>query len=127
MYHLLKTDFELKVSSTSPLQSKDMSTLFKDPTDILNRWIEHFTDLFYNPSVVNNEVINNLYQNNIILEMANIPTKEVLKALKHVNTGKNPDFDGIYVELLLHGGDKVHDLIYNLICNVWNGASVPQG
>ena len=51
---------------------------------------------------------------------------EVQKCLKSINTGKAPGSDGIYVESLLHSGDKVFDQLYKLICDVWNGSPVPQ-
>jgi len=52
MYALMKQAFGPRHSSISPLLSKDKSTLFKNPTEILDRWTEHFSELFYNPSVV---------------------------------------------------------------------------
>ena len=93
----------------------------------MKRWTEHFTDLFYNPSVINENVINNLPQKDIILEMMDHPSiEEIQKTIKQINTGKAPGFDGIPIEVLLHGGDKLAAEVHRLISDVWLGAPVPQ-
>ena len=42
MYGLLNQVFGPTSSSVVPLKSKDNTTLFKDPTQIMNRWQETF-------------------------------------------------------------------------------------
>ena len=51
------------------LKSKDGFSLFKDHDGIMKDWTEHFTDLFYTPSIINENIINNLFQKDIILGM----------------------------------------------------------
>ena len=126
MYAFIKQAFGPRQSAVSPLLSKDQSTLCKNnPTEILDRWTEHFSDLFYNPSVVDNDVINNLVQKDIRHEMS-ANQDEVQKCLKAINTGKAPGFDGIHIESLLYSGEKVFDHMYQIICDVWNRNPVPQ-
>ena len=104
-FKLSKKAFGPKSSSVSPLFSKDKSTLYKDSSDILKRWTEHFSELFYNPSVVNKEVIENLHQNDIILEMSVPPSREeIFKAISEVNTGKTPGFDGVLCRCIITWG-----------------------
>jgi hypothetical protein len=127
LYHLIREAFGPQSSSLVPLKSKDGSLIYKDPEGIMKRWTEHFTDLFYNPSVINENVINNLPQKDIILEMMDHPSiEEIQKTIKQINTGKAPGFDGIPIEVLLHGGDKLAAEVHRLISDVWLGAPVPQ-
>lgn len=55
-----------KSSSVAPLKSKDGTVILKDSVDVRNRWIQHFTVLLHNLSVINDDVINNLHQLDII-------------------------------------------------------------
>jgi len=88
-------------SSITPLKSLDGKSLAKNPTDIMSRWTEHFGKLFFNPSEVDDDVINSLPQLDFILDMDKLPTfSEVEDAIRQVNTGKAPGLDGIAVELL---------------------------
>ena len=97
---MLRQAYGPKSSSISPLPSKDGTILLKDSTSIQDRWTEHFSDLFFNPSIVDNNVIQNLPQYTILNDMAIPPTKvEVVKAIKKINTGKAPGLDGLYVDV----------------------------
>ncbi|CAI9715965.1 Hypothetical predicted protein [Octopus vulgaris] len=60
VYHLIGQVFGPRSSFVVPLKSKDSCFLFKDHEGIMKRWTEHFTDLFYNPSVIDENVISNL-------------------------------------------------------------------
>ena len=122
LYHMLRQAYGPKSSCISPLFSKDGDNLLKDSTSIQDRWIEHLSDLFFNPSTVDYTVLQNLSQNVILNDMALLPTKtEVVKAIRKINTGKAPGLDGLYVDVLLHGGDSIHTQIHNLISAVWDG------
>ena len=115
------------MSSVVPMKSKDGSELIKDAEGIMLRWTEHFRDLFHNPSTIDVTVINGLPQHDIIGEMMNPPTLDEIKsAIKEVNTGKAPGLDGIPIELLRHGGEKITAEIHKLILGVWAGNPVPK-
>ena len=125
LYHLIKQVFGPQSSVVVPMRSKDGTKLFKDPNSIMERWTEHFTDLFYNPSNVNEEIINNLDQMDIIPEMMELPSlDEIRKTISEINTGKAPVC--IPVEILVHGGETIVAEVYEMICDVWKGAPVPQ-
>lgn len=127
MYDLLKQVFGPRQSSVTPLMSKDGSTLIKGTKGILNRWTEHFRDLFHNPSSIDENVIERLPQSCVIEQMDITPVRdEVVIALKQINTAKSPGIDGIPAEVLQQGGDVVTDSVTALIVNVWNGSPVPQ-
>lgn len=126
-YSLLNQAFGPKSSNVSPLKSLDGNSVIKDSTGIMNRWKEHFGKLFFNPSVVDEQVINSLPQETIINILDADPTiQEVSDALSQVNKGKAPGLDGITVELLLAGGDKVVRAIHHFIMKSWHGQPIPQ-
>ena len=56
------------------MKSTDGSVLIKDAEGILASWTEHFKDLFFNSSEVDEAVNNGLPQSEIIAEMMANPT-----------------------------------------------------
>ena len=93
----------------------------------MKRCTEHFSDLFFNPSKVDFEAIDIIPQSEYHQSLMRDPSLDDIKAcLKQLNTGKAPGFDGIPVELLIHGGDNLHVAIHSLILRVWHGEPVPQ-
>ena len=127
LYSTIRQVFGPQPSSMIPLKSKDGHVLIKDAEGIMTRWTEHFTDLFDNPSVIDESVINGLPQKDIIVEMMTDPTiDDIRSTIKEVNIGKAPGFDGIPVELLRFGGDNVATAVHVLILSVWHGDPVPQ-
>ena len=126
-YSLLREVFGPPTSPVAPLKSKDKTVIIKDPVSILQRWQEHFTDLFDNPSVVDENVIESLPQCDIILRMDRLPTLDEVKlAIKQINSGKAPGLDGLPVELLKVGSEKVTKAILDLITKSWTGTPIPQ-
>ena len=100
-YSLMRTVFGPLTSSIAPLRSKDNITLIKEPEKILQRWQQHFTDLFNNPSVVSADVLQSLPQQETKYEMDHLPTfTEFEMAIKQINSGRAPGLDGLPVELL---------------------------
>ena len=62
MYDLLTVVFGPTRSRITSLKTKDGSISISDPAELMGRWTEHYTDLFTNPSRLNENVINNLPQ-----------------------------------------------------------------
>ena len=126
-YSLLRQAFGSKASSITPLLSKDGTTVLKSPEDIMGRWFEHFRDLFFNPSAVDDAAVESIPQNEYYPELDIEPSlAEVIECIKHINTGKAPGLDGIPVELLIHGGLNLHKAVHSLILCVWNGDPAAQ-
>ena len=125
LYSLLRQVFGPKSSPVAPLLSKDKSTIIKDPDKILKRWKEHFADLFFNPSVIDENVINSLPQLDTLFHMDQLPSvEEVVAAMKKIKTGKAPVC--IPIELLQNGGDNVVNVLHKMIEKCWLGSPVPQ-
>lgn len=79
LYQLIKQAFEPKSSSVSPLKFKDGAVIVKDFDDIKNKWIQHYTELFHNSSLVICDIINNLLQLDIINKMLALRTLEEIR------------------------------------------------
>ena len=127
LYGLLRQVFGPPSSSVVPVKSKDGSTIIKDSSGIMKRWKEHFGDLFYNPSVVDNTAVESIPQRDLIVELDAVPTREESDlSIKQINAGKAPGLDGIPVELLQKGGEKVKSIVYLLIRKSWEGIPIPQ-
>lgn len=126
-YSLLRQAYGPKSSSTTPLKAKDGITVLKSPEDIMGRWTEHFQDLFFNPSVVDDDAVDSIPQRELYPELDMEPSLgEVVACIKQINTGKSPGLDGIPVELLVHGGLNIHKAVYSLIICAWRAEPVAQ-
>ena len=126
-YKLLSVVFGPRASSSVPLVSKDGNHILKDADGIMKRWTEHFGELFFNPSTIDTAIVNGISQRDVFHEMMDLPDmSEVHSAMQQVNTGKAPGLDGIPMEVLLCGGEKIEVEIHRLIVEVWTGGSVPQ-
>jgi len=126
-YSLLHQAFGPKSSSVTPLLAKDGTTKLKTPDDIMCRWHEHFRDLFFNPSEVDDAAVDSIPQRDPLIELDVEPTLiEVIACIKQVNTGKAPGLDGLPVKLLLHGGMNVHKAVFNLILAAWSNDPIAQ-
>ena len=53
--------FGLLTSFIIPLRSLDNTIIIKEPEKILQQWQQHFTNLSYNPSVINADVLESLF------------------------------------------------------------------
>ena len=127
LYSFLPEAFGPQSSPVVPLKSKDDQTTIKDPVRLTQRWNEHFPNLFFNPSVVNDSIIKNLPLWDTPHQMDRLPTRnEVDLAIKQINTGKAPGFDGIPVELLRNRGGNIVSAIHNFITDSRNGTPIPQ-
>ena len=127
LYRTITQAFGPQSSTMAPLKSNDGSSLIKDAEGIMVQWTQHYTDLFDNPSTVDEAVINGLPQEDILVEMMTDPDADEIKStIKAVNTGKAPGLDGIPVELLRYRGDNLAIVIHTIILAVWHGEPVPQ-
>ena len=96
LYGLLRQVFGPPSASVVPVKSKDGSTIIKDFFDgIMGRWKKHFTDLFFNPSVIDEAAVDSIPQRNLIEELDAVPTREETdQSIKQINASKAPGLDG---------------------------------
>ena len=125
LYTLLRQVFGPKSSPVAPLLSRDKSTLIKDPDKIMDRWREHLADLFFNPSVIDENIINSLPQLDTLQHMDQLPSVvEVVTAMMKIKAGKAPVC--IPIELLQNGGECIAVALHKLIVKCWLGSPLPQ-
>lgn len=127
LHSLLREVHGPRPASVSPLKSADGSSTIKDPKGILDRWREHFEELLNRPSVVNENFMDTVEQNDIKWAMNVTPTlEEVNVAIDKLKLGKSPGRDGIVAEMLRFGGVHVRKVVWEIICNFWGCESVHQ-
>ena len=91
----------------------------------MDRWREHFADLFFNPSVIDENIINSLPQLDTLHHMDQLPSVvEVVTAIKKIKAGKAPVC--IPKELLQNGGECIAIALHKLIRKCWLGSPLPQ-
>ena len=107
------------------LRSKDGSKLLCKPSEIRDRWREHYEDLLNRPSNVDFSYLDQLDQYPIKDVLDNTPSvDDVTKAVNQMNSGKAPGLDGISAELLKSGGPRLIELLHEVYVSAWaEGAS----
>ena len=112
--------------SFSPLKSADGNTILREPNEIRERWREHYSELLNRNPIVVEEILDLLEQAPVKVNLDLTPTlTEILKALNKLANGKAPGMDGIAVEILKHGGERMHEMLLQLISFVWS-TEAPQ-
>lgn len=126
-YSLIRQAYGPRSSLITPMKTKDGSAILTTAHEVRDRWMEHFRELFFNPSTVNFAAVDSIPQRELQVILDEEPTfHEVVTCIKQINTGKAPGWDGIPVELLVSGGPNVHYGIHNVFLSVWRGSPVPQ-
>ena len=131
-YQGLKAVYGPATKHTSPLLSSDGKTLLREDEKILDRWVEHFSDVLNRPSSVNNDVINSIRQREQIFEIDDPPTvAETKAAMKKLCRGKQPELGGIPPDVYKVGGPRFIRKLTKLLANIWkekfhNNSKTPQ-
>ena len=100
--------------TTHPVRSKEGALLTSSP-DVKDRWVEHFSELFNQPTDVDASLIDNIEQLQIddSLDLA-ITEEELDTALKSAKLGKSPGPDGVLPEVLVHAGNTLKAFFFFL-------------
>ena len=90
-YNALKEVYGPTPLGSSPLLSRDGSMLLTDKDEILETWVDHFNNVLYGPSSINDVAINRLPQFPVNLSMDVPPTlDETRKAIHQLSNGRAP-------------------------------------
>lgn len=82
----------------------------------MGHWQEHFTNLFFIPSVVDETAIDSIPQYALIVELDVLPSRlETDLDINQINTAKALGLDGIPVLQIGGGGESVKLIVFNLI------------
>ena len=126
-YEALKAVYGPSHKSVSPLRSLDGSMLLTDKTSILNRWSEHFQNLFNAKRTVCDKAILSIPQSPIKSDLDLHPTlEETVKAINQLKSGKAAGIDGIPSELWKCGGQTLHSMLHKLLVACWDTGKIPN-
>jgi hypothetical protein len=126
-YDGLKTVYGPRDSGSTPVRSKDGTTLLTDQDQILKRWAEHFESVLNQPAAFDDTVLNEIPQWTEATYLDQPPTEdEVLRAIKQISSGKSPGEDSIPPEIYKEGGKQLVRRLTGLFLKIWDKESVPQ-
>ena len=118
-YQIIKELYGPQQSIFAPLKSKDGATL-RRPEDIKKRWCEHDSKLLNRHPVVDESVLDIIWQHDPIMALDEVPSRGEIKAsVSQMNNNKVPGMDGITAEILKNGAEKMIDLLEQVIQSVW--------
>jgi len=116
----------LKCHSSSLLDATG-EALVSNPTDILQRWREHFEVLLNDHAQTEDDLLHKVPLHNQRDWMSVAPNmNELLGALKRMKPRKSPGPDNIPIELFTAGGDEAAEALLHLIQRIWNTGRVPS-
>lgn len=108
------------------LQRKDGSNI-TDKAEKLDRWIEHYSELYNEDSNASLEKIQLINPAPVLNELDQEPTiDEVARIISGLRNNKAAGEDGIPGELLKVGSPVLNKYIHQLIIRCWSHGDVPQ-
>ena len=110
-YQIIKELYGLQQSIFASLKSKDGATL-RWPEDIKKRWCE----LLNIHQVIDESVLDLIKQHDLIMALDEVPSRGEIKAsVSQMNNNKAPGMDGITADILKNDGEKMIDLLEQVI------------
>ena len=126
-YDGLKAVYGPSISSSSPLLSSDGERLLTEDNEILERWVEHYSEVLNRNSNVNFSKIHSIPQRTVLSEMDVPPSfSEVHDASRQFSRDKRSGKDGIPSEVFLAGGPYLIRKLTELLTVIWKKGEVPQ-
>ena len=126
MFDGIKQALGPSVRKTAPLKSKTGNVII-DKTKQMERWVEHYCELYSKVSEVTNEAIDAIHQRPTMTELDEEPDiEELSKALDAMNSGKAPGKDAIPAEVLKCGKNILLPHLHDLLIRCWRESCIPQ-
>ncbi|XP_038059300.1 craniofacial development protein 2-like [Patiria miniata] len=111
----------------SALLKSATGEVIKDRDQQMNRWMEHYSELYSRENLVSTEALDAVQRLPTMDNLDQEPTmEEVEKALDALSSGKAPGGDGIPPEVLKCGKGTLIKELHELLCQCWTEGSVPQ-
>jgi hypothetical protein len=126
-YDGLKAIHGPKASGSVPVKAADETTVLRNPSEILQRWADHFNGVLNQPSTFDTTVINELpvFDTNTLMDLP--PSmEEVRQAISKLSTGKAAGGDGIPPEFLKTGSEVILKELTDLFKLIWEEEQVPK-
>ncbi len=126
MYEGIKRALGPKTIKIAPLKSRTGKVII-DQEEQLQRWVEHYLELYATQNIVTDTVINAIPDLPVMEELDIPPTLEELsKAIDCLACGKAPWSDGIPPEALKNGKPALLQPLHKLLCLCWDQGYIPQ-
>ncbi|CAH1247554.1 SSTR2 [Branchiostoma lanceolatum] len=126
MYEGIKQATGPNMKKTAPLKTK-CGTTISDPQKQMERWVEHYLELYSTENTVSEEAINSIPALSVLEELDTEPTvAELEKAIDALACGKAPGNDAIPPEVIKQGKPALLPHLQELLCLCWKEGSVPQ-
>ena len=126
MFEGIKKATGPKISKTAPIKSK-AGTIITDKTKQLERWVEHYSELYSRENIVHQSVldaIDRLPQMPVLDEPPLL--EELSKAIDQLPSGKAAGKDSIPAEVLKSGKSSLLVPLHKRLTQCWLEGSVPQ-
>ena len=126
MYDGIKTATGPTATKTTLLRSKT-GEVITDQGKQLERWVEHYLELYATQNVVTDAALDALASLPVMEELDALPTGEELsKAIDCLSRRKAPGKDGIPPEVLKSGKPVLLQHLHELLCLCWEKGHVPR-
>ena len=126
MYEGIKTATGPSQCKSAPLKSSS-GELIIDKGKQMDRWKEHYSNLYSRPSTVSESALSAMEQFTVMHELDELPTlSELSKAIDQLAPGKAPGSDEIPPDLIKQCQTVLLKPIYDLLCCCWAEGEVPQ-
>jgi len=110
----------------TPVCKDKKGELLEGEEEIQKRWMEHFKELLNTESNGKEQADQNIEASAQKQCIEEPNTQEVREAIKELRNNKAPGGDNICAELVKYGRDKLIQLIYGLIKDVWRQEVMPK-
>ena len=126
-YDGLKAIYGPQANGSSSIWSAGAETRLTEPSRILKRRAEHFSDVLNRSSTISQAAVDNIAQRPLMDELAQRPTiDETTAAIKRLSSGKAAGPDAIAAEVYKYGGINLTKSLVMLFNNIWDSRAVPQ-
>ena len=126
MYEGIKVATGPTQSKSAPLKSST-GELIVDKGKQMDRWKEHYSDLYSRPSTFSESALATIEQLSVLHELDEMPTiTEVNIAIDQLAPGKAPGSDQIPPDLIKQCKTVLLGPLYDLLCCCWTEGEVPQ-
>ena len=126
MYDGIKQAIGPMQSRIAPLKSATGDAI-KDKSKQMERWVEHYSELYSRVNVVSDEALMAMESLSIMDELDSEPTLEdINQALDQLSSGKAPGNDGIPVEVIKCAKGTLLKELHEILCQCWREGEVPQ-
>ena len=127
LFDSIKSVYGPKRNAYAPLRSADGNTLIKDRQGILQRWVEHLSELLNRVNPADPHIFERLPTLPPMHHLDEVPSfEEVVKAKNSLKNNKAAGPDGLPGEIFKYGGYAVTRCLYEFILEIWDSIIVPQ-